>query len=505
MSLKRNILANYVSQIYVTVIGIVTLPLYLKYLGAEAYGLVGFFAMLQAWLGLLDMGLTPTSARESARFRGGAIDAQDYRRLLRALEGVFLALAIVGGGVVYAGSGYIAHHWLKVTSLPVTEVQEAVRIMAVIIAMRWMCGPYRGTISGTEQLVWLGMFNAVIATLRFVVVVPVFILVGTSVTTFFRYQFCVAVVEFTGLVLYAYRLLPAISVGQRLPWSWAPLQAVLKFSLTIAFTSSVWVVVTQMDKLVLSKLLPLAEYGYFTLAVLVAGGVLVISSPVSAAIMPRMTRLEAERDYSGLIQVYRQATQLVAVIAGAASVTVVFFAEPLLWAWTGDTDLAHRSAPILILYALGNAILSVAAFPYYLQYAKGDLRLHLIGNAVFLFLMVPSVIWAANRYGGVGAGCVWLGMNLVSFIAWLPFVHRKFAPGLNMKWYLQDILAIYSVEAVAGCGIRMALPRSENRFLEIGLLVAVGILEILAGTLASSEARTRFANLANRQAALAHK
>ena len=79
MSLKRNILASYASQIYVTLVGILILPLYLKYMGAEAYGLVGFFTMLQAWFNLLDMGLTPTVARETARFRGGATDALSYR------------------------------------------------------------------------------------------------------------------------------------------------------------------------------------------------------------------------------------------------------------------------------------------------------------------------------------------------------------------------------------------------------------------------------------------
>ena len=71
MSLKRNILANYASQLYVTIIGIVMVPLYIKYMGSEAYGLVGFFSMLQAWFGLLDMGLTPTMSREAARFNGG--------------------------------------------------------------------------------------------------------------------------------------------------------------------------------------------------------------------------------------------------------------------------------------------------------------------------------------------------------------------------------------------------------------------------------------------------
>ena len=40
--------------------------------------------------------------------------------------------------------------------------------MAIIVALRWMCGLYRGAISGAERVVWLGSFNAVIATLRFV-------------------------------------------------------------------------------------------------------------------------------------------------------------------------------------------------------------------------------------------------------------------------------------------------------------------------------------------------
>ena len=48
MSLKANIGANYASQLYTTLIGIVLVPLYVKTMGGEAYGLVGFFAMLQA-------------------------------------------------------------------------------------------------------------------------------------------------------------------------------------------------------------------------------------------------------------------------------------------------------------------------------------------------------------------------------------------------------------------------------------------------------------------------
>ena len=461
-------------------------PLYIRHMGAETYGLVGFFSMLQAMFMVLDMGLTPTLARETARFRGGASDASSYRRVVRTLEGVFLAIALISGVAIFSASGEIAEGWLQASRLPITEVKTSIQLMGIIIAMRFICGLYRGTISGSERLVWLSSFNSIIATFRFIGVLPLLMFVGVTPTIFFGFQLFVAVIELAGLLAYSYRLMPAAPQRVGLSWDRAELRSLIKFSLTIAFTSLVWVLVTQTDKLVLSKILPLAEYGYFTLAVLVASGVMVISAPISGAIMPRMSKLEAEGDHVGLIRVYRRATQLVAVLAGAASVTLTFCAEPLLWAWTGDRNLAHQAAPVLVLYALGNGVLAVGAFPYYMQYAKGDLRLHLIGNAVFVVLLVPSIVWAAGHYGGVGAGYVWLGMNLLSFCVWLPIVHRKFEPGLNMKWYGQDILVIFLAASVAGYCLSNLLPQSDHRGIQLTRIIITGLTAMLAGAAASS-------------------
>lgn len=500
MSLKRNIFANTASQVYVTVIGIVIVPQYIKYMGVEAYGLVGFFTMLQAWFNLLDMGLTPTMARETARFRGGMTDVLGYRRLVRSLEGVFLIVALVGGSAMFAASGYIARDWLKAGQLPLAQVYSAVSLMAVIVALRWMSGLYRGAITGSEELVWLGGYNSIIATFRFVGVLAALILIGATPTVFFAYQLCIAVSELSGLMLKAYRLLPGIPPGARLPWSWAPLRSVLKFSLTIGAVSAIWVMVTQTDKLLLSKLLPLAEYGYFILAVLVAGGVMIVSGPISGAIMPRLAKLEAQGDHERLVRIYRQATQLVAVIAGAAAVTVSYCAEPLLWAWTGDANLAREAGPILALYAAGNGILAVSAFPYYLQYAKGDLRLHLIGHVCFIVLLIPSLLWSAGKYGGVGAGYVWLTINAIYLMAWVPLVHRKFVPGLHARWFGQDALAIIAVVAGAGYLLHRVLPLGGERLGLIVEVVGFGLVMLLAGVSASSVAWSRIGSVLGRAA-----
>lgn len=452
-------------------------------MGAEAYGLVGFFTMLQAWFNLLDMGLTPTVARETARFRGGATDALSYRCLLRALQLIFFTVALLGGGAMFLFSGLIADGWLKVQNLPLAQVQLALQLMAVGVALRWMSGLYRGCISGFERLVWLGGFNAFVATLRFVGVLPILIWVGHSPAVFFTYQLLVAVVELAGLAVKAFGLFPAVPPGQKLGWLAAslltPIKPVLKFSLTIAFTSSVWVLVTQTDKLVLSKLLPLAEYGYFTLAVLAASGVMMISGPISGALLPRMARLQAEGDEAGLISLYRNATQMVAVIAIPACLVLSFFAEQVLWVWTGDAHAAAQAAPVLRLYALGNGFLAVAAFPYYLQFAKGDLKLHLIGNMFFVVLLIPSVVWATWAYGAIGAGYAWLAANAVYVLAWVPLVHRRFVKGLHRQWIVQDLIPVLVPGVLFGCALYVLLPWPQERPEMLAILIISGSCELL--------------------------
>lgn len=154
-SLKLNVLASYASQIYLIVISIAILPIYMKYMGAEAYGLVGFFAMLQGLFALLDFGLTPTISRQTAQYNAGAVAALEFRQLFRSLSIIFAFIASVGGGLLFYFNGYIAEHWLKIENLIIADVLFCLQIMAICVALRWMTGLYRGVISGFERIVWL--------------------------------------------------------------------------------------------------------------------------------------------------------------------------------------------------------------------------------------------------------------------------------------------------------------------------------------------------------------
>lgn len=451
MSIGRNIAANYLSQIYVTLVGILMLPFYLRYLGPEAYGLIGFFTMANGWFQLLDMGLTPTFTREVARFRGGATAASTLRGLLHALEAIFVAVALLAAGAAAWLARPIAADWLKVEHLPLHEVTLTVMLMGLILPLRWIAGLYRGAIYGFERQVWLGSFNALVASARFIGVLPLLVYLGATPARFFAFQLAIAVVELLVLMAVTYRLMPRVADGAA--FDWGALRSVLRFALATAFAGTVWVLLTQSDKLLLSRMLPLGDYGRFSLAVLVASGVSAIAAPLSQALLPRLSLLAAGGDESGLVALYRRATQAMCVIVAPATLTLAFFAEPILHSWTGDPAVAQQAAPILTLYAIGNGLLAVSAFPYYLQHAFGDLRLHLIGNGLLLVLLIPTIVWATARFGAIGAGIAWAAWNAAYFLLWLPLVHRRLLPGLHGAWLLQDVAAIGLTALVTACAL----------------------------------------------------
>ena len=483
-SLRLNILASYLSQIYLIIISIAILPFYIKYMGAEAYGLVGFFAMLQGLFNLLDFGLTPTISRQTAQYNAGVENALNFRRLFRALSLIFLVIAILGGGALYLLDNYIATHWLKLNNLNIDEVLFCLQVMAICVALRWMTGLYRGVISGFEYIVWLSVVNSIIATLRFPGVLLYMYYFGFTVKSFFIFQLVIALIEFIVLAAKSFQLLPKVSTQEFIGWSIKPVKPLLGFALTIAVTSSIWVLFTQLDKFVLSGILPLADYGYFTLAVLVAGGILQLSAPISAPIMPRMARLEGERQHEQMRQVYLNATQFIAVIVVTAGIVLAGVARPVLYAWTGDSNLALQAAPVLQLYALGNALLALAAFPYYLQYAKGNLRYHFIGNIVSVLILVPCIIWAATHYGAIGAGWVWLLTQLVYLIFWVSYVHRKIEPTINKVWFKSFLPSLLSVSVFVFLSTQFVEYTSER--LEVLLKITlISIFSILISLLTS--------------------
>lgn len=490
MTLARSVLATASSRVFLTLLGLWVLPLYLQRMGVEAYGLVALFFTLQVWFQLLDMGLTATMARESARHRAGALAGPDLRQLLRALERVFFLAVILAGAVLYLGSGLIAERWLQLQVLEPAEARRAIEWMALGVMARLFSELHRAVIAGFERLAWLAAHNTVFGMLRFLGVLPVMALLGATPTVFFAYQAAVGLLELLWLGLKSHRLVPRSPVPLA-PWDLRPLRGVLGFSLAMSVASLVWVLASQFDKLVLSGLLTLADYGAYGMAVAAASAVLLATGSLADALIPRITALQAAGDAAGVRELYRRASQWTAVVACSCAAILAAHAEAVLAAWTGDAALAPAMGPVLAWYALGNAAMAIAAMPYYLQLARGRLGLHLLGTGCMVLLLVPGITWAAASHGAPGAAAAWLAVNLLYLLAWTPVAHRQVAPGLHLGWLLRDIAPV-ALAAAALAWLSRALPWPDSRVVSALLLALVACAILLASAAAASSVRQSF-------------
>lgn len=115
--LKKNIIANFGGKAWAGLIQLLFVPFYIKFLGMEAFGLIGFFIMLQGLLGLLDLGLSTTLNRELA-CRSANNNAHEVKDLVRTMEWIYWPIAIVIAVGIIVVAPWIARSWVNVKELP---------------------------------------------------------------------------------------------------------------------------------------------------------------------------------------------------------------------------------------------------------------------------------------------------------------------------------------------------------------------------------------------------
>ena len=457
--------------------GLALVPLYLRYLGIEAYGLIGVFVLLQAWLSLLDIGLTPTLSREMARFKAGAHTPQSVRDLICSMELVFLVIAcVVAIGVILAAP-WLAIDWLQLERLSPDEVTNALAIAGVVVAVRWLATLYRSAITGLQELVWLNGCTAIFSTFRGLGVVAILAWISPTIQAFFIYQGVLTALEVLVLALQMRRLLPISPQPAR--FRWKSLQSVGRFAAGMTAISVLATFLTQVDKVLLSKLLPLTDFGYFTLASTVAGGLYFLIMPFSNVLRPRLAELVACGQTDALADTYHKFSQMLTLIVVPASLVLSLFSDHILLLWTRNVTTTVAVAPLVSVLVLGTMINGWMNTPYALQLAYGKTRFAIWTNTISLIVFIPAIYVSVSTYGAIGAAAMWVLLNLGYVTIALPFMHRTLLPTEKWRWYAQDVL-IPTISAAIPIALIYSLSQAPGLERPLSSVVTVTLAFIAA-------------------------
>jgi O-antigen/teichoic acid export membrane protein len=486
-ALRVNIVTNYAGQLWMAVMGVAFLPLYIRILGMEAFGMVGLMLSFQSIFQLLDFGIGGATNRELSRRAHDPMQADAACDLVRTSETASWLMALAAALLIGACSGLMASHWLRLQAMGRNEARDAVMVIGLTISLQWPSTFYANCLSGLERQPTLNLVNGIFATLRYAGVVPVLLWVSPSIGAFLYWYAIVAAGQSLTMALFVWRDMPLCSRRPRL--SLDELRGSRRFAGGLFLTGILALGISQLDRLALVSLRPLRELGYYTLALSVASGLGRLVQPMFNALYPRFSRLVARCDETTLRELYHLSSQYLASVLAAVAVVLIVFSRPVLLLWTGDPQLATKVALPLSMLAAGSALNGLMNIPYALQLAYGWTRLAVTLNAVSLLFGIPYCLFAVSRYGTTGAASIWLLANALVILVGVPLMHKRLLRGEMARWYAQGVLPpMVAAGAVASIG-RWLVPTLQRNYVGFALLALVSGMTLLAATLATPPGR----------------
>src|SRR5207248_521471 len=210
-------------------------------------------------------------------------------------------------------------------------VERAVRLMGLVLALQLPFSFYQAALMGMQRQVALNAIVVASATARSAGTALVLWKVSASVEAFFLCQLVVSVVQLLATLVYVWSDLGG-------GWSEKPnfvrLRLIWRYASATSANSVIGIALTQTDKVLLSRLLSLEQFGYYALAGTMAAFVWAVAIPVNQALFPRFAQLIEMRDHVTLSALYHRASQVMVVALVPAAATVVAFAWQLMFLWT---------------------------------------------------------------------------------------------------------------------------------------------------------------------------
>lgn len=213
-----------------------------------------------------------------------------------------------------------------------------------------------------------------------------------------------------------------------------------RFSVGMTGISLVSLILMQTDKIILSKILTLENFGYYNLAGTVASGVTIVITPIFTSVFPKFSELVSRKEEQKLTELYHKSAQLLGVLVLPICVTLSLFSKDILLLWTGNLEIANKAYLMTSLLTIGTSLNGLMNVPYALQLAYGWTKLAFSINVVAIVFLIPSLFFLTSLYGGVGASIVWAVLNGSYVLIGIRFMHIRLLRGELLKWYLADII-----------------------------------------------------------------
>jgi len=429
----HNVIANYVGRAWSFISAFVFVPFYLKLLGSEAYGIIGFFAVVLGFLAFADAGLTATLNREFAR----SDRTLSYKaNLLATIETIYVGICIVVILGIWFFAPLLASKWLHSGSIPPQDIVFYIRLIGIGVAFQLITSLYQGGLMGLQKQVLANSLLVGYGVLRSgIVLVPLSFFPFLS--TFFLWQIGVTIIYFVVLRTLVKK---EVRSDTKASFSKPILTGVWRFAAGMLAMSILSSILIQTDKIVVSSLFSLSEFGFYTLAGTFGQIPFMLVLPIGLAILPQLTQQISAGNQQNTILLFRKTTFLVVAVASFATFFLVAYTPEILLLWTRNSDVVNNVSQVARILCLGTLFQTTQLMPYYLAIANGHTKTNILLGICSVVFLVPALFISIFHFGLLGAGIPWLIMSFITFIVLGHVVLQKFTHNMFITWFFSDTL-----------------------------------------------------------------
>lgn len=474
-SVRKNVIANYIGRSWTAVLGILLIPLYIKFLGIESYGLVGFFASLTAVIGILDLGIGSTMTRELAKRSVKSNSSDSQRNLVRTLELIYWGIAFFSGIIIFFGAPFIANYWIK-SEIDVNTLINAVRFMALSIAFRFPMSLYQGGLMGLQKQVFVNKIVVSIGTLRGFGAVLILWLFSPTIEAFFIWQAIISLVESFVFFISIWKILPK-SLNKP-TFKVDILKEIWKYTAAISANALLGILMSQLDKIILSKMLPLKMFAYYSIATTLASSIWLLIIPFNTAIFPKLIQLFEGKKTKELRLFFHDSTQILAFLLLPFSFILIFFSNEILFLWMQDPIIADNAYLIMSFLALGTLLNGLVSLPANCATGFGWPTLITYTNLFQSVIIIPLILVMTYWLQGIGASIAWVVLNSVYLIFMVPFFFKRFFIDEKRQWFTIDIGVPTFVAFLVSFTLKSFSPALNTSFEIISWLLLSGLLTL---------------------------
>ena len=357
MSLKINILANYSGNFLMLIVNLLLVPIYLKFLTVEEYGLVIFFTTLLSSLVVLDMGLGLTVNREVASSLALKNTYQKTSDIVRTFESIYCAMAFLIGTIIFLSAEWISMNWLNVEDITQEHLRSIIRLIALAMMFRWPISFYENVLCGCQNMRALNLVKVTIGILNVSVLYALFYFFEITILGVF---ILLSVLYLAHVIFLNFCIWKADGLSySKARFRFSIIKKTKRYILGISIYSIVGGFFVGVDKLIISKAFYTSDLGYYSLISMATLSLLQFVYPISSALFPKFVENYKKGEYEKCFDVFRKGYQLKIILVFSFSIVLSFFGENIIFLWTQNRGVTEKSMIYLNPLLLGTVFYSM--------------------------------------------------------------------------------------------------------------------------------------------------